>query len=419
MRSLLIVVPVLLASIACGAASAEDDLAAAETSELKSAGSCSREKVLAAASSGRRRALQRGFKWLDENVPYSQSGSHGGYRTDCSGFVSMCWELGKSSNTGALVSGDANSRLSSFDDLIPADALLRSGHVMMFAGWSDAAHTGACVLEQSSTKNDMQFRVRSTASLRSEGYKPIRAKKLANDRGVGAGTAAEDDEPSAEESEEDELAVARQPPRRETPGACTPFSPDEACGVAFEERGFECGMVSDGCGGVINCDRVPTFGCGATETCSPDHRCTAPTCVPKTAAEVCAAAKASSGVECGTVPNGCGGTVSCDTVTSFGCTAPSTCGTTNRCEKKAPATTEVAIAQPESAAADSDEGDTGDESKPSSAKDDKAADKPAKKAAEGGCNASSQNPIGDALPFIALVLAAGMVRRRSRRARAA
>lgn len=35
--------------------------------------------------------ISRGQDWVDKHVPYSQTGSHDGYRTDCSGFVSMCW----------------------------------------------------------------------------------------------------------------------------------------------------------------------------------------------------------------------------------------------------------------------------------------------------------------------------------------
>ncbi len=36
-------------------------------------------------------AVNRGLAWVSAHVPYSQSGTHDGYRTDCSGFASMCW----------------------------------------------------------------------------------------------------------------------------------------------------------------------------------------------------------------------------------------------------------------------------------------------------------------------------------------
>lgn len=39
--------------------------------------------------------IARGQVWVDKNVPYSQTKTYDGYRTDCSGFVSMCWQLPK------------------------------------------------------------------------------------------------------------------------------------------------------------------------------------------------------------------------------------------------------------------------------------------------------------------------------------
>lgn len=148
--------------------------------------SMSREQILASASGARRNAVERGFGWLDESVPYSQTASHDGYRTDCSGFVSMCWSLEASSNTSAFYSGKGNTRLGSYEDLDVADALVRQGHIMLFLGWNDDDHDGACVLEQASTASDMQFRVRTRASLEADGYKPIRATNLSGGSGTSA-----------------------------------------------------------------------------------------------------------------------------------------------------------------------------------------------------------------------------------------
>lgn len=39
--------------------------------------------------------MARGQKWVDKNVPYNQNKTYDGYRTDCSGFVSMCWGVAK------------------------------------------------------------------------------------------------------------------------------------------------------------------------------------------------------------------------------------------------------------------------------------------------------------------------------------
>jgi hypothetical protein len=150
-----------------------------------SGGSCDRNKLLGAVSGDRKTVLQRGLSWFDQKVPYSQSKSHEGYRTDCSGFVSMCWDLGTSFTTADFVAGEGDdSLLKSFDDLVPGDAMVRrvggSGHVVLFAGWQDAKHTSACVVEEESTKLGMQFHVRTASSLKSSSFKPIRADKLAD-----------------------------------------------------------------------------------------------------------------------------------------------------------------------------------------------------------------------------------------------
>lgn len=154
-----------------------------ETAEALTA-SCklSRARILGATAGARREAIERGFEWYDDHVPYSQSRSHDGYRTDCSGFVSMCWETGTSYTTASFVAGAASSSLGSYNSLEPADALVyRSGshgHIVLFLGWNDDSHTSACVLEQASTASDMQFRARSTSSLHASGFRAIRSDNL-------------------------------------------------------------------------------------------------------------------------------------------------------------------------------------------------------------------------------------------------
>lgn len=161
-----------------------DDEVTAETEEaLSTACSISRAKILASVSGGRKTAITRGFSWFDRNVPYSQSRYFEGYRTDCSGFVSMAWQLGTSYTTASFVSGGGESfLLGSYGALRPGDALVRrrngAGHIVMFLGWNDAAKTSACVIEQSSTALDMEFGTRYVSSLRSSGYKAIRADRF-------------------------------------------------------------------------------------------------------------------------------------------------------------------------------------------------------------------------------------------------
>ena len=159
------------------------DIGDTSSSELKTACNLSRDTILNSVSGGRRTAIERGFGWLDANVPYSQSQSYSGYRTDCSGFVSMCWELGTSYTTANFIQDTGEwSSLGSFGELSPADAMVyrrgSSGHIMMFVGWNDAAQTEACVLEQASTAEDMQFRARTVSSLQASGYHAIRASKF-------------------------------------------------------------------------------------------------------------------------------------------------------------------------------------------------------------------------------------------------
>ena len=181
--------PVLLAlaSAGCATETGEDDGGGdvGETTEALVTPSCklTRAQILARVAGGRRRAIERAFSWYDAKVPYSQSRSHEGYRTDCSGFVSMCWETGPSYTTADFIAGGGESfPLASYGSLEPADALVHrngnEGHIVLFLGWDDAAHSRACVLEENSTADDMQWGTRSVGSLTASGYRAIRADKF-------------------------------------------------------------------------------------------------------------------------------------------------------------------------------------------------------------------------------------------------
>ncbi|MFJ9460015.1 hypothetical protein ACIRST_33715, partial [Kitasatospora sp. NPDC101447] len=94
----------------------------------------------------RSQALVRAQAWVDQRVPYSVNGltapyswwsdsqTGGRYRQDCSGFVSMAWELKESPTTGGLPSYSTAINRS---DLQPGDILNSSDHVVLFAGWRD------------------------------------------------------------------------------------------------------------------------------------------------------------------------------------------------------------------------------------------------------------------------------------------
>ena len=91
-------------------------------------GSITRDEVMARAQS-----------WVNEGVPYNQgayySDSNGSYREDCSGYVSMVWDLSSSMVTQTLPS--VSTQISA-SDLQPGDALdYTAEHVILFAGWID------------------------------------------------------------------------------------------------------------------------------------------------------------------------------------------------------------------------------------------------------------------------------------------
>jgi hypothetical protein len=88
--------------------------------------------------SNQNRILQRAKAWVDARVPYNQLNTYDGYRMDCSGFISMAWELARP----GFVTGDLpHTVVSSPDDLRPGDAInnkqwSNNGHVVMFVQWS-------------------------------------------------------------------------------------------------------------------------------------------------------------------------------------------------------------------------------------------------------------------------------------------
>jgi len=84
---------------------------------------------------GRSTMISRAQDWVTHHVPYNQGGSYGGYRTDCSGYVSMAWEAAKPGYTTQTL--PHISHPISKASLQPGDVLLcTSEHVVIFGGWS-------------------------------------------------------------------------------------------------------------------------------------------------------------------------------------------------------------------------------------------------------------------------------------------
>ncbi|WP_031478472.1 peptidoglycan-binding protein [Streptomyces bicolor] len=91
--------------------------------------------------------IRRAKKWVAARVPYSMSEYWSdGYRQDCSGFVSMAWNLPGNEWTGSL---DQYGVRISREDLQPGDILLfhnpddpeQGSHVVIFGGWTDYTRT--------------------------------------------------------------------------------------------------------------------------------------------------------------------------------------------------------------------------------------------------------------------------------------
>jgi MYXO-CTERM domain-containing protein len=299
--------PALLVGAACSppAGDATGEATAEVHSHEQSGASCSlsRDTILSSVGGVRRDALTRGFVWFDNNVPYSQSHSslQDGYRRDCSGFVSMCWQVpvGNGSDgetTSSFASSSDYHFLDSYDDLIPGDAIDAAGHhVVLFVGWNDDAHSGICTLEEEDTALGIQFHVRSTSSLKGS-YKPLRPNDFPDDEALGGASPGSSSgsttvpSGSAAGDDDDDSSLPTSAPSPSTPsfpttptippssggGACVPLSTTKACMAAAATKGLQCGTVSDGCGGTINCDNVDGFGCTSDATCT-SHKCVAKT----------------------------------------------------------------------------------------------------------------------------------------------
>jgi hypothetical protein len=113
------------------------------------------------------------------------------------------------------------------------------------------------------------------------------------------------------------------------PGPCTPLTVAQACA-----GGKNCGEVANGCGGIVVCgpDNCPKAGeiCGGGGV---PNQCGKPpiaNCTPLTKAQAC-----TNGMNCGWVPDNCGGVVSCGNCTGqqlCGLGGPNICG--DKCKPK-------------------------------------------------------------------------------------
>jgi hypothetical protein len=125
--------------------------------------------------------LARAQLRVDKPVPYSQLKYYAGYRTDCSGYVSMCWATGTSWSTSTFF---AVTHKISVSQLKPGDAMLKKGyHIRLFYGWADDAHTSYIAYE-SGKESGKGFvavcRVHDLATDLAAGYVPTRYNRISN-----------------------------------------------------------------------------------------------------------------------------------------------------------------------------------------------------------------------------------------------
>ena len=122
--------------------------------------------------------LARAQTWMDKHVRYSQHRTYLGYRTDCSGYASMCWAASKPGwSTSSF--HHVTHRIA-VEDLQPGDALHKVGHIRIFYGWVDDAHTMYVTYEQTSSSNasGTVTNIKYIQSDLDAGYHPCRYNRI-------------------------------------------------------------------------------------------------------------------------------------------------------------------------------------------------------------------------------------------------
>lgn len=106
--------------------------------------------------------INRAKLWVTAQVPYSMEKYWSdGYRQDCSGYISMAWNLRSNEWTGSL---DRFADRVDRTELQPGDILLfhnpanptRGSHVTIFGGWTDYTHTSYIAYEQTKPRTRRQ-----------------------------------------------------------------------------------------------------------------------------------------------------------------------------------------------------------------------------------------------------------------------
>lgn len=156
--------------------------------------------------------VARGNVWVVKKTPYSQdryayengslvatsvaNASSKGFRTDCSGFVSMCWNLRRMDgsplnlDTAGLDSSTYAVAITK-SQLLPGDLMLRakdkapngSGHAVLFVRWDDVAQTKYWAYEEQGIKTGTVANLRTYATDVTGYFRPYRYKGMDPDYG--------------------------------------------------------------------------------------------------------------------------------------------------------------------------------------------------------------------------------------------
>jgi hypothetical protein len=140
----------------------------------------------AASTITRATVLARAKTWhphTSSRVPYSQSRTHGGYRTDCSGYASMTLALGKPGlNTVGLAASSMSTRISmaslkAGDLVIDSTGTNTTRHVVIFVKWTSSKHTAYYEYEQRGGYGT-DYRIENYGLSKGSQYHAYQPKKL-------------------------------------------------------------------------------------------------------------------------------------------------------------------------------------------------------------------------------------------------
>jgi hypothetical protein len=141
----------------------------------------------------RAQIIARAQVWVQQQVPYSQTEWHknqnGIYRQDCSGYVSMAWDLNQNTDfwTGNL---NLVSHTIPAAEMLPGDILLSDVHTILFAGWANAQHTEFDYYEEAHPGTVARYVVDAPlAAFLDNGFAPFRYDGIAGSGTVPANPA--------------------------------------------------------------------------------------------------------------------------------------------------------------------------------------------------------------------------------------